>query len=76
MRAATRDLRQKIQSGQVNKDSFTEKQLKAINNGDSVIPDFTWHHNAQSGPNNMQLLPKTIHSAVKHIGEASLSEGK
>ncbi|ARB76678.1 TPA: HNH endonuclease [Pasteurella multocida] len=36
----------------------------------------TWHHNAQSAPNNMQLVPTHIHKAVEHIGESSLSEGR
>ncbi|MFC0971046.1 HNH endonuclease [Pasteurella multocida] len=36
----------------------------------------TWHHNAQSAPNNMQLIPTNVHEAVKHVGEGSLSEGR
>ncbi|WGV98806.1 HNH endonuclease [Vibrio sp. YMD68] len=75
MRAATRDLRDKINSGQVDKNQFTETQLKFIQAGKESIPNYTWHHNVQSSPKNMQLIPKAVHDAVKHIGEASLSEG-
>lgn len=76
MRAATRDLREKINSGVVDKSDFTPAQLRAINSGKENIPGYTWHHNDQSAPNNMQLLPKDVHDAAKHIGEASLSEGR
>ncbi len=39
---------------------------------------YTWHHNAQSAPNSMQLVPKDIHSnsKVPHTGQNSLKEGK
>ena len=40
------------------------------------IDGYTWHHNAQSAPNNIQLIPRDVHDAAKHIGEASLSEGR
>ena len=76
MRAATRDLRDKINTGAVDRNSFTPAQLKAINSGREAIPGYTWHHNAQSSPKNMQLLPNDVHNAAKHIGEASLSEGR
>ncbi|MFW1734008.1 HNH endonuclease [Acinetobacter sp. ULE_I001] len=40
-----------------------------------MIPDYTWYHNRQSAPNNMQLVPNSIHSnkAVPHSGQNSLS---
>ncbi|WP_419820200.1 HNH endonuclease [Acinetobacter sp.] len=42
-----------------------------------MIPDYTWYHNRQSAPNNMQLVPNSIHSnkAVPHSGQNSLSSG-
>lgn len=76
MRNATLALKEEIEIGKISKDQFTPKQLKEIYAGNPTISGFSWHHNAQSSPNNMQLLPKNIHDAVQHIGEASLSEGK
>ncbi|HRN45810.1 MAG TPA: HNH endonuclease, partial [Flavobacterium sp.] len=76
MKLATKDLKEQIQSGKISKNDFTPQQLAAINSGSDTIPGYTWHHNAQSKPNNFQLLPREIHDAVKHIGEASLSGGK
>ena len=29
--------------------------------------EYTWHHNAQSAPNNMQLVPENIHNIQLHI---------
>ncbi|PNK61926.1 HNH endonuclease [Psychrobacter sp. FDAARGOS_221] len=38
---------------------------------------YAWHHNAQSAPNNMQLVPENIHNIhVPHTGQNSLKEGK
>lgn len=76
MKNATLALKQEIEQGKVNKNLFTQRQLEDIYSGKAQIDKYTWHHNAQSSPNNMQLLPTNIHDAVKHIGEASLSEGR
>ena len=76
MKNATLVLKQEIEQGKVNKNLFTQRQLEDIYSGKAQIDKYTWHHNAQSSPNNMQLLPTNIHDAVKHIGEASLSEGR
>lgn len=51
-------------------------QIEDILSGSKTIEGYTWHHNAQSAPNNMQLVPQPIHDAVKHIGQGSLSGGK
>ena len=72
MRAATRQLRDDIKSAKVDKEQFTEAQLKQINAGSDRIKGYTWHHNAQSSPNNMQLVPRDIHK-VPHTGEGSMS---
>ena len=53
MRAATKDLWKAIESGQVPKNQFTNEQLMKIKAGNEKIPGYTWHHNAQSSPNNM-----------------------
>ena len=76
MRNATLSLKNAIQKGEVNVNQFTKEQLQDIYNGNYKIQGFTWHHNAQSSPNNMQLLPENIHNSVKHIGEGALSEGR
>ena len=46
--------------------------MKYIYKGSDKIPDYTWHHNAQSSPNNMQLVPEDIHK-IPHSGEGSMS---
>ena len=74
MRKATRDLRDAINLGKVDPNQFTSQQLKQIQSGSSNIKNFTWHHNADSG--NMQLIPKNVHDAVRHIGQGSLNQGK
>ncbi|MDY7371790.1 DUF637 domain-containing protein [Acinetobacter oleivorans] len=72
---ASLSLWEAIQKGQINSSQFTSEQLKQIQAGASKIKGYTWHHNAQSGPNNMQLLPEVVHDAVKHIGQDSLKKG-
>ncbi|WP_455518324.1 HNH endonuclease [Neisseria cinerea] len=53
MRAATKDLWKAIERGQVPKNQFTNEQITKIKTGNEKIPGYTWHHNAQSSPNNM-----------------------
>lgn len=39
--------------------------------------EYTWHHNAQSAPNNMQLVLENIHNIqAPHTGQNSLIKGK
>lgn len=76
MRQATRDLRDAINAGHVDKSQFTSEQLRDIQAGKREIEHFTWHHNAQSAPNNMQLVPRAIHEEVKHIGQGTLNQGR
>lgn len=66
MRAATRELRSLIESGQVSASQFTEAQLAAIRGGRAQIPDFTWHHHQDVG--RMQLVPRQTHADVGHVG--------
>ena len=74
MRAATRELRENIDSGKLSASSFTQVQLKSIKAGDEKIPGFTWHHNPLN--NTMQLVPFKVHKSVLHIGERALNEGR
>ncbi|ARB05253.1 TPA: HNH endonuclease [Neisseria lactamica] len=76
MRAATKDLWKTIERGQVPKNQFTNEQITKIKAGNEKIPGYTWHHNAQSPPNNMQLIPNSIHKAVRHTGQKSLKKGQ
>ncbi|QEO46527.1 HNH endonuclease [Vibrio cholerae] len=71
---ATRDLRDAINSGKADTSQFTDIQLKLIQSGAPKIKGLTWHHNGDTG--TMQLVSESIHDAVKHIGEKSLSKGK
>ena len=76
MRADTKDLWKAILSGKVPKNQFTNEQLMKIKAGNEKIPGYTWHHNVQSSPNNMQLIPNIIHKAVRHTGQKSLKKGQ
>ncbi|HDR1830175.1 TPA: HNH endonuclease [Pasteurella multocida] len=76
MRNATQALKRALDSGVIDKNNFTAQQLNDIYAERPKIFQMTWHHNAQSAPNNMQLVPTHIHKAVEHIGEGSLSEGR
>ncbi|MFC6053161.1 HNH endonuclease [Acinetobacter portensis] len=76
MSQATKDLRDAINAGKISTESFTPTQLKQIKAGSGQIDGYTWHHNAQSSPNNMQLIPEDVHNAALHIGQGSLSGGK
>lgn len=74
MRQATRDLRDAINRGRISENQFTSRQLSQIKSGEATIKGYTWHHNGDSG--NMQLVPRDVHNAVKHIGQNALKEGK
>jgi hypothetical protein len=66
MRAATLDLKAKIESGIINKNNFTNKQLEQIIAGKPNIKDFTWHHHQDTG--RMQLIPADVHNTTGHVG--------
>jgi filamentous hemagglutinin len=74
MRQATRDLRDAINSGKFDAGQFTPQQLQNIQSGAGKIQGYTWHHNAQAAPNSMQLVPKEVHEAVLHTGQAALNK--
>ena len=76
MRAATRSLRDAIEKGVIPKSNFTSTQLEDIMAGKRTINGYIWHHNAQSAPNNMQLVPLEIHDAVRHTGQNALKKGR
>ncbi len=78
MKQASRDMWEAIKDNPVAKSRFTELQLYQLQKGRAKITDFTWHHNAQSAPNSMQLIPQDIHSnsKVPHIGQNSLKGGQ
>lgn len=72
MRAATRKLREEINSGRIDADGFSAEQLKAIQGGKERIPGLTWHHHQDRG--RMQLIDRDIHGEVKHIGSVGLNK--
>ncbi|MCI3999343.1 HNH endonuclease [Klebsiella pneumoniae] len=74
MRLATKDLAEAIRKGQVRKSSFNTEQLRAIEKGESKIPDYTWHHHQDTG--RMQLVPEWEHSKTGHIGGTAMDKGK
>ena len=74
MRAATRDLRGKINQGIVDKSQFTKAQLDKIKKGEATMPGLTWHHHQDTG--RMQLIPEKLHENVRHPGGMSLWYGK
>jgi DNase/tRNase domain of colicin-like bacteriocin len=71
---ATRDLKAAINSGTFASSNFTAKQLADIQSAGKTISEYTWHHNADNG--SMQLVPRKVHDAVKHIGQGALCKGK
>lgn len=75
MSQASKDMWNVIKDDPVAQSKFTSKQLKALEAGRARVPGYTWHHNAQSSPNNMQLVPDSIHSnkTVPHTGQNSLT---
>jgi hypothetical protein len=74
-RAATRELRDLIESGSVRRSLFTPEQLRAIRAGSPKIPEMTWHHHQDVG--RMQLVPTEIHQTVEtpHLGGFALWYG-
>ncbi len=75
MKQATRDLWEAIRRGEVSASSFTPAQLADIRRGRRKIEGYTWHHNAQSAPASMQLVPEAVHKAVSHVGDVGLNQG-
>ena len=66
MKLATSQLKTELENGKINKNIFNEIQLQKILEGNSKIPDFTWHHHQDIG--RMQLVPTDVHSTSGHVG--------
>lgn len=66
MRAATRQLREAVEAGQVAKGTFTEKALADIQAGKAQIDGWRWHHHQERG--RMQLVPADVHDNTGHTG--------
>jgi hypothetical protein len=69
-RAATRQLRENILAGKVDRKMFTDMEWKHIEGGHETIGDFTWHHHQDVG--RMQLVPRQIHKDTGHWGGDAL----
>ena len=65
-KAATKVLRDLINSGSVKKELFTPNELEDIMRGNYKIGKYTWHHHQELG--RMQLVPSDVHGKVQHIG--------
>ncbi|EOC20848.1 TPA: HNH endonuclease [Neisseria meningitidis] len=74
MRLAIKDLAEAIRKGQVRKSSFNTEQLRAIEKGESKIPDYTWHHHQDTG--RMQLIREGLHHDTGHIGWEAMNKGR
>lgn len=59
MKAATLDLKKQIETGKIDRNNFTSKQLEQIMLGEPKIEDLNWHHHQDIG--RMQLIPKDLH---------------
>ncbi len=68
-KAATRDLKQAINSGKIDPKNFNDEQLRAIQKESGRIPGLTWHHHQDRG--RMQLVPKEFHK-TSHVGGMSM----
>lgn len=78
MSQASKDMWEVIKNDSNAKSKFTNDQLEQLRLGKKQIDGYTWHHNPQSSPNTMQLVPDEFHSnkAVPHTGQNSLKNGK
>jgi filamentous hemagglutinin len=66
MEAATRQLKNDIAVGRVDRNLFTKAQLDKIEDEARKIPGYTWHHHQETG--RMQLVPEDLHEWMGHIG--------
>lgn len=73
---ATKDLWNQIKNDKNQLSRFMPAQLQDIQDGAQTIKGFRWHHNAQSAPHNMQLIPLAVHNSVRHLGQKSVTQGK
>ena len=76
MKDATKELSAYLKEYPRYEQNYRPDQLKAIHNYADKIPGLTWHHNGESKPRNMQLLPRNLHDIVKHIGTKSQDKWK
>lgn len=78
MGQASKDMWEVIKNDPAVKGKFSERQLLQMKSGSKQIDGYTWHHNPQSSPSNMQLIPFDIHKSksVPHTGQNSLKNGK
>jgi RHS repeat-associated protein len=73
MRAATRELRELVNSDPALRARFKPAHLRQIQAGDPKIGNYTWHHHQDIG--RMQLIPTKSHQAG-HIGGSAMWKGR
>lgn len=74
MRAASKNLQQALDRGEISPNKFSAKQLSDIAAGKSKIHKLTWHHHQSQG--RMQLVPEKIHKRTAHVGGEGMINGK
>lgn len=68
---ANKALKNELDSNASLKSSFNERQIEQINLG--ITPDgYTWHHDGNPPPGNLQLVESRVHNKIRHHGGYSL----
>ena len=68
---ANRALKEALESNDGLKTSFSQRQLEQI--GIGYTPEgYTWHHDGNPPPGNIQLIESRVHNKVRHHGGYSL----
>lgn len=68
--AATRQLKADIAAGKVDRNLFSDLEIKQIEAEMPKIGKLTWHYRGDEG--RMQLVPRKIHQRTGHWGEIIL----
>lgn len=68
-----KQLQQAIKSGSVDKNIFTQKQLKQISEGEVNISGLRWHYHQVTG--KIQLVDAVVHDCAGHLGGRELWAG-
>jgi filamentous hemagglutinin len=74
MKAATKQLWESIQRGEVSASKFSPEQLQQIQAGSQKIKGLTWHHHQDSG--RLQLVDQDKHKMTGHIGGKGIKKDK
>ncbi len=73
MKYCTKTLAAHIERDPQFAQSFSQRQLEQIKNGEPRISGLTWHHNER--PGRMQLVNAADHTAARHTGGRNIWGG-